>query len=324
MTSKRIEFIDLAKGVCIIMVVFGHSGYTLYTPGWTIVRIPLYFMLSGLFFKDYGGFYSFLIKKTNKILIPFLFFYLTSYLLFYLLKWYKPELLITDARGILDLFNNRQFFNGPIWFLLTLFWCNLFFCAITIHIKNDWLKLFFVCFLGFIGWFLGYHGIFLPLFFDVSLTAMPFFTFGYFLKKTQILYPNKYDNYNILFFFLLWGISILIERMMHQRLSLHYNAIEGWSTFLLSFISVLSVLFLCKAIKSIPFVTYVGHYSIILLCVHHMIYRPLKVLFAPYPYLSLNGFTVAFLTVLLSALCIPIFKRWIPWFVAQKDLIHIK
>lgn len=52
---KRIEFIDLAKGVCIIMVVMGHCGCPLEIPGWTIVRMPLYFILSGLFFKDYGG-----------------------------------------------------------------------------------------------------------------------------------------------------------------------------------------------------------------------------------------------------------------------------
>lgn len=71
---KRIEFIDLAKGVCIIMVVMGHCGCPLEIPGWTIVRMPLYFILSGLFFKDYGGWTNFLIKKVNKILIPFLFF----------------------------------------------------------------------------------------------------------------------------------------------------------------------------------------------------------------------------------------------------------
>ena len=53
--KKRIEFIDLAKGVCILMVVMGHCGFPIDIPGWEIVRMPLYFILSGLFFKDYGG-----------------------------------------------------------------------------------------------------------------------------------------------------------------------------------------------------------------------------------------------------------------------------
>ena len=45
--KKRIEFIDLAKGVCILMVVMGHCGFPIDIPGWEIVRMPLY-----LFFQD--------------------------------------------------------------------------------------------------------------------------------------------------------------------------------------------------------------------------------------------------------------------------------
>ena len=57
--KKRIEFIDLAKGVCILMVVMGHCGFPIDIPVWEIVRMPLYFILSGLFFKDYVGWSSF-------------------------------------------------------------------------------------------------------------------------------------------------------------------------------------------------------------------------------------------------------------------------
>jgi len=320
-SKQRIEFIDLAKGVCILLVVMGHSGFPLDIPGWSIVRMPLYFMLSGLFFKDYGGWWQFIIKKTNKILIPFLFFYLLGNVCFYLIKYFKPELLITDARGIWDLFDNRQFFNGPIWFLLALYWCNVFFCGITLHVKNEAAQFVVVCLLGIVGWFLGYKGWFVPLFIDVALTAMPFFTMGYFLKKTSILYPNRYDKYNWLLFAGFWAISFLIEKTAHFRLSLHYNAIEGWATYLLSFTSVLSVLFICKAIKHVPFITYMGRYSIIMLCVHHMIYRPLMVVMRPLHLGELSDFAVAVTTVLISALCIPIFRKYLPWFVAQKDLI---
>lgn len=322
-TKQRIKFIDLAKGVCIFLVVIGHSGFPIAIPGWSIVRMPLYFMLSGLFFKDYGGIKCLCIKKINKILIPFLFFYLLGYAAFYLIKWLKPELLITESRGILDLFDNRQFFNGPIWFLLTLFWCNLIFCALTSVVKNNSEYFIFVCAIGLVGWYLGNEGVFIPLFIDVAMTSLPFFTMGYFLKKTNILYPNKFDKFNLLFFAALWLISILIENTMHQRMSLHYNIIEGWSTYLLAFTSVMSVIILCKMINHLPFISYIGRYSIVLLCIHHMIYRPLMVLITHYPHFSFNGFTVAFTTLILSALCIPIFIKWIPWFVAQKDLIHI-
>ena len=324
MEPKRIQFIDLAKGLCILLVIFGHCNYPLNIPGLSIIRMPLYFMLSGLFFKNYGSIKGFCIKKINKILIPFLFFYLLGYALFYLLKWFEPELLITDSRGILDLFNNRQFFNGPIWFLLSLFWCNLIFCALTFYVKKDYLNFILVCLIGLIGWILGNQGVFIPLFIDVAMTSLPFFTMGYFLKKTSILYPNKYDKYNLLFFLVLWIISLLIEATFHQRMSLHYNIIEGWSTYLLAFTSVMSILFLCKRLHHIPFVTYIGRYSIILLCVHHMIYRPLMVVFNQLPNYLLKDLSIAILTLILSAACVPICKKWIPWFVAQKDLIKIE
>lgn len=43
-TTKRIEFIDLAKGICIILVVIGHCGVSHDIPGYEMVRMPLYFM----------------------------------------------------------------------------------------------------------------------------------------------------------------------------------------------------------------------------------------------------------------------------------------
>lgn len=72
--KKRIEWIDSAKGVCICLVVLHHilASYGLYSKGVVSshiyyslqsFRIPLYFVLSGLFFKSYGGILLFIIKK---------------------------------------------------------------------------------------------------------------------------------------------------------------------------------------------------------------------------------------------------------------------
>lgn len=323
--KKRIEFIDLAKGICIILVVVGHCGAPINIPGYEIVRMPLYFILSGLFFKDYGGFNNFLLQKTNKILIPFLFFYLLGYAVFYSIKAVAPDLLITEARGLWDVFDNRQFFNGPIWFLLCLFWCNVFFYIIYSLVNNDIVRIAITLIIGSIGWYMGnmLH-IFVPLFLDVALTALPFFVVGYYLKKTEILYPNKYDKYNILFAIFLWGISFLLIETTHYRLSLHYNGLEGWSTYIISIVSVLSILFFCKIIKYIPLVSYMGRYSIVLLCTHHMVYRPLKVLLIK---ISVGGdyrdIIIAIFTLLISTALIPVCKKYIPWFVAQKDLIKV-
>ncbi|MBQ6069876.1 MAG: acyltransferase family protein [Bacteroidales bacterium] len=81
-TKPRIAYLDLAKGLCISLVVLFHA--TTYFPiempadhALKSMRLPLYFFLSGCFFKPYSGFIDFLKHKTNKLLIP-LFFGLLS------------------------------------------------------------------------------------------------------------------------------------------------------------------------------------------------------------------------------------------------------
>lgn len=76
-TSNRVDWIDPAKGICILLVVLHHCSNMLRVPYPLIrdvmtFRMPLYFILSGLFFKQYRP-KVFVIKKTNKLLIPYVF-----------------------------------------------------------------------------------------------------------------------------------------------------------------------------------------------------------------------------------------------------------
>lgn len=322
--KKRIEFIDLAKGVCILLVIMIHTDVNVDFPGLQAMRMPLYFILSGLFFKDYGGFFNLLIKKTNKILIPFLFFYLASYIVFYLVGWLSPNLIKSEASGIFDLFTQRQLFNNPIWFLLALFWANLMYCLISLITKNEWLRGSIVLGIGGIGVLLGTYHIFLPCYVDSAMSALPFFYFGYLLKKTPLLYPNQYDKYNVLWILLLYGVALCIDRWFdNPHIYFSMNIITGnWILgIILSLSSVMAVLFLCKIIKRLPFISYFGRYSIIPLCTHHLIYRPLK-----YMLIEFNvsgGVILSVLTILICWACIPLCIRFIPWFTAQKDLLPI-
>jgi hypothetical protein len=55
-----------------------------------------------------------------------------------------------------------------------------------------------------------------------------------------------------------------------------------------------------------------------------MIYRPLMVLLPKTGVELLSDkWSIAIITLLLSALCIPVCKKLIPWFIAQKDLIKL-
>jgi len=66
--KKRVEFFDLAKGFCILLVVIFHitEHYKLEMPASDMLksmRLPLYFFLSGCFFKTYNGFFGIFLKE---------------------------------------------------------------------------------------------------------------------------------------------------------------------------------------------------------------------------------------------------------------------
>lgn len=238
-----------------------------------------------------------------------------------------PGLLSSDVTGICDVFTQRRYFNGPIWFLLCLFWTNIIFCFLTLHVRSEKLRLLLVLLIGLLGALLGKKEFFIPCMFDVAMTSLPFFYLGFLLKKSSILYPNKNDRFNWLFISLFGMISIFIEHFYnYPQIIFLINAINGslLAAWLLGGCSVLFILFLCKSIGKLPIVSYVGRYSIISLCLHYYMCRLFPIV------LRLLGidfagseYVVLFVTLCFCWVCIPFCIKYIPWFVAQKDLLSL-
>ena len=83
--KQRVEYIDLIKGIAIILVVAGHCSLPLPEHLSNMLqhaRMPLFVFLSGLFFSTCGdSFKRLLVKKLSKLLVP----YVTFRLLFVLM-----------------------------------------------------------------------------------------------------------------------------------------------------------------------------------------------------------------------------------------------
>ena len=157
--KTRIEYIDLLKGVSILWVVFIHS----FLPNgvennlsemWLFVpyRMPLFFFLSGIFFRA-KPFKEFLKKKITTLIIPFLGFWLIGLLVLIakyelIANWvsidYEGIGSFTEyATSLKGLFYLRptisaSLVNRPLWFLLVLFIAQLFhfFCCKFIKKKS--------------------------------------------------------------------------------------------------------------------------------------------------------------------------------------------
>lgn len=322
--TKRIEFIDLAKGVCVLLVVLGHmpNQRTMEIPGRAALTIPFYFFLSGIFFKDYGGFGCFLEKKINKLLIPYVFFLILTIIVNSIVFNVPPF----PADFISPIFSNKQI-NGPLWFLCSLFIVNVLFCIIQLGIKNKYLIAICVVICGGIGHFLSMHNIYLPYYGAQALNGLPLFYIGYIIRKTPLLYKNKYDYLCLPLAVVLLGFAMFYSFLLGEtpNIGFYSNKISGniISIYTVTLGMVLGVLFLCKYIQWLPIVSYIGKYSIIILGMH-MIYCPyLNVILTRYGYPELTGLPCFIYSVFMCWISIPFLIKYVPWFTAQKDLIRL-
>ena len=162
--SRRIDFVDLTKGVCIILVVMAHVGGAfeqLDTNSMlSCFRMPLYFFISGVFFKSYEGLFGFILRKNKQIDYSFSFL---------LSKCISNEIhCLEDCSGVFQLpvswnellvvFHGHDLikFNPPIWFLLALFNCNILFYLIHFLREKHLPVMFAVTILiGCAGFYLG-------------------------------------------------------------------------------------------------------------------------------------------------------------------------
>ena len=334
MVGNRIEYIDLAKGFCICFVVMFHIMGTIPIIGTQITsfRMPLYFFLSGVFFKSYENLGGFLKRKINKLLIPYIFFqvilgYLYPYIMFYVFGRECP----------CSYFSNMWFFmeckgvGGPVWFLWCLFVMNIiFYFVYTIGKRCGYFPPLFIFLLGSVGFLLGYYRISLPRNIDSALTAMPFFYFGYVLfRQTNMFQPNKYDRY---FYVIIAVLVCLLYCFSTTPTSYLFNKFNTSSSPLISMTKVycsglagtLLILLISKKLGHIPFISYLGRYSIMILCTHRFIYLLIE---GGLGYIGLSSNTNNILTFVFTMLSycfvIPFMKKYMPYVTAQKDVIKI-
>lgn len=135
MAAKRISYIDMAKGIGILLVVLGHSGFaseSLLT--WIMsFHMPLFFILSGMLLSHTNAssqnMSTFLKKKVRTVLIPYFAFSVLSILFSGILDFasfgsYLPNALVQTITfyGI-----------SVLWFLPALFFGETIFLFIRKH-----------------------------------------------------------------------------------------------------------------------------------------------------------------------------------------------
>lgn len=322
--KKRIEFIDLAKGLCIILVVISHCHINI--PYLQYIRMPLYFVLSGLFFKEYAGLWDFTIRKTNKILIPFLFFYIVGFLAYYVLYQIAPDIRINSVVErfyILDPIYSRLCVNSPLWFLLSLFTINILFYIINKISTNVWAQFGMVAILTIAGAICKSEEISLYCYFEKTLFYTPFFFMGNILKKRGVLVGDKTNQTRCKDLLIaLFGVILFLVLALVDVKSGLVATIRFYAT---AIVGVMALLLALKVYgKPVPIISYFGRYSIIILCTSFWIYNPLRFVAEKANIHGGGNWIVFIITMIAEYFVIKMLIKYLPHVTAQKDLIPVK
>lgn len=289
--SKRIDWIDCAKGIAILTTIVGHSVGQ--GRSGSMVRglvfsfhMPLFFILSSATYKCSTNIVEFknkTLKAMKHLLKPAMITYIIIIahqciidhnLLLNLVYWKGKLYTLLFASGVNTSFCNFEVACiGVPWFFFALFIGRTIFDLLHLKFDDEVTLSIMCCMVGMIGIAFGKFE-YLPLSIDISLAIMPFFMFGNLLKKTQCFrYPPVKS---MMIFFLIWICTLCISFPDHNNWSYLELAARRYPLFPLCyitaiagtmFIATLSTV-LCRFKKLATPLLYVGKNSMYLLCVH--------------------------------------------------------
>ena len=142
---KRIEYLDIARGIGILLVVLGHNDFGAISPFFHQViysfHIPLFFFLSGYFINTSIPFFDYFKKRFHSVLKPYLF---TIFLIYFTsVSFEKMGFQTAIGRIVKSLYGSVNYIDwGQLWFLPQLFVVSLYafiFIKVVSRLQNRWI-----------------------------------------------------------------------------------------------------------------------------------------------------------------------------------------
>ncbi len=273
----RIDKLDVAKGIGIICVIISHCyiGGSVLQKWLYAFHMPLFFFISGLFYKKREC-KNFLVARFRSLLVPYLFFAVSSTVLYVIIVYYSSSLQL-EKHDVMDKIigifyahaSDRWMFNITIWFLPCLYILENLYNFIKNQFPDKHIN-FIVIGIFILGCFIGGYENRISIWsFDVAFVAIIFYHLGFLCKKYVIESRSKKLTISLSFFLSL--VSIIIVNYV-SMVDMSHSEYGNPIVFVFqAFLGIVLIVSLSDLLSKSAMLAYFGKNSLIILGTHTLI-----------------------------------------------------
>ena len=341
--KARVQWVDVVKFVCIMVVMLSHLEAktdflsALFTPFF----LNGFFFASGYVYKYKDGFKTFFVKKIKGLLWPWFFFSVLDILLSHIISFNSHMPLKEELMW--NLFQIRGMHDG-LWFIAALFVAFIpfyFFIKKYDESQKDKTALFILLASSFMLSFLSrvysgymnpkllpwgtYH---LPWHIESIFVAMFWMVLGYLFKeKFESVFDEKIKLAGFLIILSICLLMIYIPFFTNYEIP--NKVVNYLYSYIKEFLSVLSLIYVCKRIKPNKYNLFVGQNTIIFFALHGKVYSLMQTVFKKVSLglytnilsnvITSSLFAIVFAIVLSIVLIIPVYiiNTYFPFLVGR-------
>tara|TARA_B110000240_G_scaffold3750_1_gene4246 strand:- start:10417 stop:11400 length:984 start_codon:yes stop_codon:yes gene_type:complete len=269
---QRINWIDQAKGIGILLVVIGHMNIPQELSKIIFsFHMPLFFFISGYLYneKKYSvNFENVFYSKLKSLVWPFI-----TFTIFYLiLSVFINQNSIINSFDYVNFFKGNRSLNTPLWFLTALFSTEIIFSQIIrfFNIRKAIFLILLILIIGFFNAIFWRYSFFLNI--DIALVTILFFLVGWLFKKYN-WGKSIFKKGRTLLYIIIAAIILLLTSLTNEKINILENIYGNLILMLLAVIFGISLtILLAKQILNFKFLRivfeYFGKNSLIILGVH--------------------------------------------------------
>lgn len=283
MKQQRIDYIDFAKGIGIILVLLGHTYFLpVYPQGFIYsFHMPMFFVLSGLVFSTKKPFGEFVNKKAKTLLIPYI-SVVPIYVAFFTLKDYLQNKEFTLFKNLVGIFFQNKGYVYAMWFFVVLFVTEVLFYGIVRLTKDKTPVIVFISALIAVCGVVYFKTLnyFLVWELQILFVSVPFFAIGYLFKKYDVL--EKINKIWVIIVLYVFSLALFAVKCYYFEIytSLTSNTYGNFAVFwALSVSATVFFLLVSKRINYAKPINYLGRNTVVLFSLQQvLVSKPLSYL----------------------------------------------